>query len=173
MRYTTIIDITEDRNLYRNLNVRLVYLHLVLIAGYHDDDRDLVDISIRRLALDVGITVSAVRHALKVLERSSLITMEDSQIIVKKWLPEKNISRRPRNARERSEQAIIEERQRQAERDQREREEKQRQAEIDKATGKGSLERHIERLEREAAAGDESAIQALKRHRKMKMTISK
>lgn len=173
MRYTTIIDIREDRRLYSNVNVRLVYLHLCLISGYHDDDRDFVDISLRKLAEDVGITLSATRHAIKVLSALSLLSIEDGRMKVMKWLPDKSITRRPRNARERSEQAIVEERQRQAEREAIEREERRRQAEIDKATGKGSLERHIERLQVAAAAGDESAIQALKRHKRMKMTITK
>ena len=69
MRYTTVIDISDYRHIYKSANCRLVYLHLVLKAGYHDDDRDIVDVSIRNLAMRVGISVSATRHALRMLEK--------------------------------------------------------------------------------------------------------
>lgn len=86
MRYTTIIDISEEPAVYRNVNTRLLYLHLALKSGYHDDDRDRVDISIRRLSFATGLTVSATRHALKVLERCQLLTREGSTWTVKKWV---------------------------------------------------------------------------------------
>lgn len=86
MRYTTIIDISEVPMVYKSESVRLVYLHLVLKAGYHDEDRDRATVSIRRLAAAVGTTVSATRHALEVLQRASLVTRADQAWIVKKWL---------------------------------------------------------------------------------------
>lgn len=88
MRYTTILDIGEDRALYRNHAIRLVYLHLVLRSGYHDDDRDIARISIRSLAADVGLTVSAVRHAITKLIQSGYIEqLEQSGYKVRKWVP--------------------------------------------------------------------------------------
>lgn len=93
MRYTTIIDISEFP-IYKNPNARLVYLHMALKSGYHAEDKDKIKSSIRRIALAVGLTVSATRHALAQLEREKLITKTDSCWIVKKWVvesfPEKN-----------------------------------------------------------------------------------
>lgn len=87
MRYTTIIDISENPAVYKSEGVRLVYLHLVLKSGYHDDDRDRAQVSIRRLAAAVGVTVSAARHALQVLQREGFVTRtKDHAWIVKKWL---------------------------------------------------------------------------------------
>lgn len=86
MRYTTVIDITDFPQIYRNLNARLVYIHMALKAGYHDDDRDICRLSIRSLAADVGITVSATRNALLQLEKSGLISKSSDCWIVKKWV---------------------------------------------------------------------------------------
>lgn len=87
MRYTTVIDISEFRATYKNLNARLLYLHLALKSGYHDDDRDLIATSIRRMASDAGLTVSAVRHALATLERDGLVTKsEDGRLKILKWI---------------------------------------------------------------------------------------
>lgn len=86
MRYTTVIDITDFPHIYRNLNARLVYIHMALKAGYHDDDRDICRLSIRNLAADVGITVSATRNALLQLEKAGLISRSSDCWIVKKWV---------------------------------------------------------------------------------------
>lgn len=86
MRYTTVIDITDFPQIYRNINARLVYIHMALKAGYHDDDRDVCRLSIRSLSSDVGITVSATRNALQQLEKSGLISRGSDSWIVKKWV---------------------------------------------------------------------------------------
>lgn len=86
MRYTTVIDITDYPQIYRNIHARLVYIHMALKAGYHDDDRDVCRLSIRSLAADVGITVSATRNALLQLEKSGLISKSSDCWIVKKWV---------------------------------------------------------------------------------------
>lgn len=87
MRYTTVIDISEFRSTYRNLNARLLYLHLALKSGYHDDDRDLITISIRRMASDAGLTVSAARHALATLEKDGLVKKtDDGRLKILKWI---------------------------------------------------------------------------------------
>lgn len=87
MRYTTVIDITESRDVYRSHTARLVYLHMALRCGYHDDDRDIMTISIRSLAMDVGVTVSAARCALALLQRHGVITKEPTGWRVRKWVP--------------------------------------------------------------------------------------
>lgn len=114
MRYTTVIDVSEIREVYRNHTARLVYLHMTLKAGYHDADRDIVRLSIRRLAEDVGVTVSAVRHALKLLEKEQLIRRSGDCWIVKKWVEEQTISARAKTKREMQEQIIQLERQKTA-----------------------------------------------------------
>ena len=86
MRYTTVIDITDFPQIYRNINARLVYIHMALKAGYHDDDRDVCRLSIRSLAAYVGITISATRNALLQLEKSGLISKGSDCWIVKKWV---------------------------------------------------------------------------------------
>lgn len=90
MRYTTIVDITETEEVYRNPNTRLVYLHLVLKSGYRTDDRDRIRISLRRLAWEVGITIAAARYALKALERAALLSYTEGGTIevVKFVIPE-------------------------------------------------------------------------------------
>lgn len=166
MRYTTIIDITEFRQAYANINVRLVYLHLVLISGYEDKDRDFADISLRYLAQDVGITLSALRHALKVLSALSLISIQDGRIKVTKWLPDKTITKRPRNARERADQSLIIERQEQQIREYKEKIERQQAQELERQTGKTAIERHIDKLKIAAANGDEEATAALRNYKR-------
>ena len=104
MRYTTVIDISEMPEVYRNATARLVYLHLALKAGYHDNDRDRATVSIRRLAMDVDVTVSAARHAIRQLERAGLLKREGSALIVKKWVEEQTITTRARTKREMQEQ---------------------------------------------------------------------
>lgn len=109
MRYTTIIDITEQPEVYRNPAARLLYLHLVLKSGYHDDDRDMIGTSIRRISMDTGITVSAARHALKLLESACLVTRTGSRWKVLKWVMTKEITARPKQgARSRAVEAAAE-----------------------------------------------------------------
>ena len=95
MRYTTLIDISEYRQ-YQNINMRLVYLHLVLKAGYHDKDRDVAAVSIRQLAASVGITVAATRHALQQLETLQLVRREGDKLRVTKWVAQETITSRPK-----------------------------------------------------------------------------
>lgn len=94
MRYTTIIDLTEYPRLYANVNVRLVYLHMCLRAGYHDEDRDAVRESIRALAADTGLTVAAIRHALAVLKKENLTYSVGGRLYVRKWCAPASISKR-------------------------------------------------------------------------------
>ena len=96
MRYTTVIDISEFRALYRNKNARLVYLHLALKSGYHDDDRDTIAVSIRALARDADVTVSAVRHALQQLEKNGLLQHDGERWRIKKWILDTTPTPRPK-----------------------------------------------------------------------------
>lgn len=86
MRYTTLIDISEVPEVYCNMNARLLYLHMVLKSGYHDEDRDTLRASFRQLAAAVGLTLSATRHALRILGASGLIQKEGEVWRVKKWI---------------------------------------------------------------------------------------
>lgn len=113
MRYTTVIDISEMPEIYKNSTARLIYLHMSLKAGYHDADRDLVKLSIRRLSADVGVTVSATRHALHQLVRAGLLTKEGELWRVRKWVEEQQITTRAKTKREMQEQIQRLERQRQ------------------------------------------------------------
>lgn len=163
MRYTTIIDISEQRDLYRNVNVRLVYLHLVLKSGYHDHDRDHVKISYRSLAADSGLTVSAVRHAINVLLKWRMLIRKDDAWIVRKWCQEQPITTRAKSSKEAKkkaqEQAVIDERERQRAMDEENR--KRRDAEA------GERDNYIEFVRKQqqlAAEGDLDAIAWLKVH---------
>lgn len=98
MRYTTIIDIRELDAIYRNKNVRLVYLHMVLKSGYHDEDRDLLRCSIRNLAWEIGLSVSAVRHALHVLMKSGMVSKNGESWQVKKFFLDTPPTPRPKKA---------------------------------------------------------------------------
>lgn len=163
MRYTTIIDITEVPAVYRNPNSRILYIHMALKAGYHDDDRDVLDISLRNLAAASGLTLSACRHALRTLEKAQLITKHGDVWMVKKWLPAQAISARPKKAASDQEAA------REAERKQRERQERkenqERQAQAALAEqGKTPFMAYYEGLVEKAASGDMDAARLVKKH---------
>lgn len=163
MRYTTIIDISEYRDLYRNVNVRLVYLHLVLKSGYHDHDRDQVRISYRSLAADSGLTLSQVRHAIKILIKWHMLIRKDNTWTVRKWCQEQTITTRAKSSKEAKkraqEQAVVAERERQRAMD--EENKKRRDAEA------GERDNYIEFVRKQqqlAAAGDMDAIAWLNDH---------
>lgn len=85
MRYTTIIDITEYPDIYRCLSARLIYLHLVLRAGWGERNQDYIRGSIRRLEGELGLTFSAVRHGLRVLIRAGMLKQVPGGWIVRKY----------------------------------------------------------------------------------------
>lgn len=96
MRYTTVIDISEIPDVYRNKNARLLYLHASLRCGYHDDDRDVLKTSIRMMAGSVGLTISATRHAIAVLERAGLLKRTTVGWTVTKWIQAIETTPRPK-----------------------------------------------------------------------------
>lgn len=165
MRYTTIIDISTSQVLYKSHNIRLVYLHLCLKAGYHDNDRDLVRISIRTLAAEVGLTVGAVRHALEQLQKYRMISRRGDLWMVAKWVNEQPITTRAKTARQQaaiSQQAALK----------KAREERERQLEIESMRrkemlqgDKSSWQIYVESKAEKAAAGDPDAIAWCEKHK--------
>lgn len=154
MRYTTIIDIRDQPLVYKNVNCRLVYMHLALRAGYHDNDRDICNVSLRTLATEVGITLSACRHALAVLARAKLVARQGTLLIVRKWTIEGPITPRAKTVKQQKQQqaaaqavAIQEQRNR------------QRQAADEKfkeqyTDGPTAFRIYYEEMRKKAAAGD-------------------
>lgn len=88
MRYTTIIDVTEIPDIWRNPNAVRLYFYMAMRCGYHDDDRDQLRISIRNLSYASGLTLSACRHALKVLQKFGLVSPMGEYYQVKKFVLE-------------------------------------------------------------------------------------
>lgn len=165
MRYTTVIDIREFPQIYRNNNAKLVYLHLVLVSGYHDEDRDQTPISIRQICYDTGLSLSAVRHSLKVLISAGLLTRSGITWTVKKFVLDKPISPRIRSEKKRTAAENLErERIIKEEQNQREKEEKRKYQEEIKA-GKNPLKEMVKDLMKRAQNGDEEAAENLKRYK--------
>lgn len=73
MRYTTIIDISEIEQVWHNENAVKLYLYMCLKCGYHNEDRDMLRISLRQLAIRARITYSAARHAMWLLKANELV----------------------------------------------------------------------------------------------------
>ena len=155
MRYTTIIDIF-DTPAWRSSSARLVYFYMCLKCGYHDDDRDIMHVSLRELSARLGLTLSAVRCALSLLISQDLITPSGpSAYKVTKWAEPKEITRR-KTKREKEIARIDEVRQQEKAMEKAKREE-----EIKQAAGKSSYQLRIERLQAAAAEGDQAAAKQL------------
>ena len=165
MRYTTVIDISEQSAVYKNVKCRLVYLHLALKSGYHDTDRDMIDISLRNLAWQVGITVSATRHALAMLQRYHLLTRQGNLWIVKKWTVQDTITARPKSQRQQRLQDDEEARRRQREREERQEAAARQEREQLHASGKTQFMVWYEQQLELADQGDSDAQRAVERHR--------
>lgn len=71
-KYIVISDISKYP-CYKNVNARLLYLH---VACHLDTRTYTYYHSIRTLATDIGMTVAAVRHALGLLVKDGLITID-------------------------------------------------------------------------------------------------
>lgn len=113
MRYTTIIDIREFP-LYKNPACRTLYLHMVLASGYHETDMDQVTVSIRGLATQTGLTVSATRHALSVLMKAGLVRRQSGHLHVAKYILQEGIPKRARSKKDQQLQQIAREREQKA-----------------------------------------------------------
>lgn len=108
MRYTTIIDISVIPEIYRNRNATLLYLHLCLKSGYHDNNRDWYRRSIRGLAEETGLSFSATRHAIHMLEKYKLLTNKEGWWLVRKFVGEQKITPRKSKADKARETAVQE-----------------------------------------------------------------
>lgn len=169
MRYTTLIDISS-MPLYRNVNTRLVYMHLTLRAGYHAEDLDVYARSLRALAADVGITLAAVRHALLLLERAGLVTRVDGGLkVVKYIIPEFPTPRAEQAKKQRAakkERIVAAAREEEGAAARRQLEQMAAYEASVKDTGKTGLQRFIDSLRERAAAGDKEAAISLRRYEK-------
>lgn len=167
MRYTTCIDITEFPNVYNNVHARMLYFHLCLKSGYHDDDRDMLHMSLRRLADDVGMTLSALRHALKVLHACRLISVTRSTITVKKWVDEKPITKRKKlNQAQTAKVSATVALQTQKILDEQRRQDAEKRAELERK-GLSSFIVYYENRIKQYHEGDVDALASLKRNRDM------
>lgn len=165
MRYTTIIDIF-DTPAWRSSSARLVYFYMCLKCGYHDDDRDVIHISLRELSARLGLTLSAVRCALSLLISQGLITTSGPSCYkVTKWAEPKEISRR-KTKREKEIARIDEERQQEKAMEKAKREEEKK-----KLGGKTPYQLRIERLQAAAAEGDQAAAKQLAKVLKLEKDI--
>lgn len=166
MRYTTLIDISEYPDLYRSESIRLIYLHLALKAGYHDHDRDLIRLSIRSIAKETGLTISATRHALQRLEAAKLLSHDGPLWRVRKWVMEAPITPRPKSIKAQKAAEIREqEEEEKRKRDEaRAKEERQRKA-LEQKTGKTQYMLYYESLVTKAANGDVEAAQLVKQQK--------
>ena len=165
MRYTTIIDITEQPAVYRNINVRLLYLHLCLKCGYHDHDRDIYDRSLRSMAADCGLTLSAVRHALRILEQAQLVKRVGGVYQVKKYIQGAAPTPRPKTKRQQTDQDIIHEREQANQERERQADVERQRREQNHAAGTNDFILYYQQKLKDAAAGDLDAQRAVERHR--------
>lgn len=172
MRYTTVIDISQSE-IYKNVNARLVYLHLCLKAGYHDEDRDLVVVSIRNLAIQVGLSLSATRFAVGQLEKLHLLTHNGSVWRVKKWVDDQIITTRKKAAQQAKNEAAghaaAEARREQAEK----LEEESARLDKIKNSDKSPFEQYYEAMIIQAQQGDIHAAEVVEKRKAMYESIIK
>lgn len=165
MRYTTIIDITELREVYRSTSAKLLYLHMVLKAGYHDYDRDFCRLSIRSLAMETRLSVSSVRCALKKLESLHLIRKTAGGYLVTKFIMEQPITKRARTKRQQQDQERGVEREQAQQRLELEHQENAKLVEDARAKNKTPFMVWYEDMQRKADAGDIEAAESVRRNR--------
>lgn len=100
MRYTTIIDISEYPVLYNCMSARIIYLHLVLKAGWGERNLDYVRGSIRSLQGELHMTFAATRHGLNVLRKMGMIKPAPRGWIIRKYCQPTQPGQRPAAKRE-------------------------------------------------------------------------
>lgn len=165
MRYTTIIDITAAPHLYKNVNVRLVYLHLVLKSGYHDHDRDIVHTSFRQLSADVGITLSACRHAVSLLERYQMLKRQGDYWYIRKFIEQPVITPRAKTKRQKTTEHQVQARVEADEAREREAERLRQERERLRSQGSNPWLEYYKARKTAAAAGELDAIDYCERYR--------
>lgn len=157
------------REVYRNINATRIYLHMVLLSGYHDDDRDIITISMRSICCQLNISLSAVRHSLRVLQSAGLIKpLAKSTWQVNKWVLQGDITPRLKSAKDKAKadkQAAL-----RAARDEEQHrldksiEETRRQKEQYAKQGTSSFDVYLRSLKAKADAGD---LEALAKYNKL------
>lgn len=117
------------------------------------------------MAADAGLTLSAVRHALHILEQAQLVSKVGGVWQVKKYIQMAAPTPRPKTKRQQAEKDISQEREQANQ-------ERERQAEIERhrreqqhAAGTNDFLIYYEQKMREAANGDIDAQRAVDRHR--------
>lgn len=110
MRYTTAIDITEVPAVWRSQSASRLYLWACMKCGYHDNDRDYLDASLRQMVTGTGLTLSAVRCALQTLQKAKLLSRQGDGWMVTKWVSESKPSKRQSASQSVKQQALEEER---------------------------------------------------------------
>lgn len=167
MRYTTIIDLTHLTRLWRNTNAIRLYYYLSCVAGYHDNDRDVVDRSLRTMAREAHMTLSAVRYAMATLTKYNLVVKTGPIYIVRHWLKEQPITPRE-DLDKKSYRAKMAEQEDQARQIRQEQQARQDQIRLERAkSGKTSFMLYYESLQEKAAAGDLEAADMVEKHRAM------
>lgn len=83
-KYIVISDISKYP-CYKNVNARLLYLH---VACHIDTSTYDYCQSFRRLAMELDLSVDAVRHALKQLERDGLVTTQVAPHLATQYAPQ-------------------------------------------------------------------------------------
>lgn len=164
MRYTTIIDISEQPSLYRSAAVRLIYLHLVLRSGYHDDDRDMCSLSLRQIARATGLTLSAVRCALDRLAAAKLVIRQGTLWHVTKFVIEQPITRRATTAKQLKKKEVDAETDRILAEQRRQLDLTAERRARERQMGKTSLMIYYEQQQAKAAQGDQDAAEFCRRN---------
>lgn len=164
MRYTTIVDITQSQEIYRNKNTRLIYLHLCLKSGYHDYDRDMIRMSIRTLAMEAGISIAATRNAIRTLEKYQMLKREPEKWTVRKFVMDQPPTPRKKIKAQEELQKIRDERlKKQAQQDQEAERQRKYREELRKQ-GKNPWMVYFESKMQAAAMGDLEAQDWCRKH---------
>lgn len=158
MRYTTIIDITEVPQVWRSHAAVSIYLYMALRCGYHDDDRDVIRVSIRDLAWRLHLTISAVRHGLSVLLSSGMIVASGASTYkVLKWIDSQQPTKR-KTRREKEMAHIAEQREQERQRQEAALQAEHQRIQALESQGLTSFDLRLQKLKEKADKGDTDAL---------------
>lgn len=164
MRYTTVIDISEMSDIYRNPAAVRVYIHMALNCGYHDYDRDIYTGSIRRLMADLSLSLSATRHAIKALQHRNLVRLQGGVYVITKYIPSETITPRAKTAKQAAQQEEAARRNEAQRSMETAHDDNRRQLEAIWAQGKSSWMIFYENRQKLAQAGDQEAAKWCERN---------
>lgn len=95
MRYTTVIDISDEPELCRNHTTVVVYYFLCVKCGWHSDDLDVYRQGVRFLASTLGVSYSACRNSIRMLVKHRLLEVLDGGgLKVRKFVEPLNLPKR-------------------------------------------------------------------------------